>query len=307
MNTSNAVRAEILTQAVPYIKEYTGKYVVAKYGGNAMTDPQLKKSVMQDILLLQLVGVKVILVHGGGPEISAMLKKLSIESHFENGLRVTDDDTMEVVQMVLAGKVNKSLAADLSALGGRAVGLCGIDGGLIKVHQKNEKLGHVGEIDEINTKILDDLLDGGFIPVISSIGIDDDGNPYNINADTAAAKIAAALHAESMVVMSNINGVLRDKDDENSLISQMSLADAEELKKSGIIAGGMIPKVDCCTNAVKEGVKKVFIINGEIPHAILIELLTDEGLGTMFTKQKDRFPAPPGSKGHQPTHKGDSL
>ena len=284
MNTSNAVRAEILTQAVPYIKEYTGKYVVAKYGGNAMTDPQLKKSVMQDILLLQLVGVKVILVHGGGPEISAMLKKLSIESHFENGLRVTDDDTMEVVQMVLAGKVNKSLAADLSALGGRAVGLCGIDGGLIKVHQKNEKLGHVGEIDEINTKILDDLLDGGFIPVISSIVIDDDGNPYNINADTAAAKIAAALHAESMVVMSNINGVLRDKDDENSLISQISLADAEELKKSGIIAGGMIPKVDCCTNAVKEGVKKVFIINGEIPHAILIELLTDEGLGTMFTK-----------------------
>lgn len=284
MNTSNAIRAEILIQAVPYIKEYTGKYVVAKYGGNAMTDPQLKKSVMQDILLLQLVGVKVILVHGGGPEISAMLKKLSIESHFENGLRVTDDDTMEVVQMVLAGKVNKSLAADLSALGGRAVGLCGIDGGLIKVHQKSEKLGHVGEIDEINTKILDDLLDGGFIPVISSIGIDDDGNPYNINADTAAAKIAAALHAESMVVMSNINGVLRDKDDENSLISQMSLADAEELKKSGIIAGGMIPKVDCCTNAVKEGVKKVFIINGEIPHAILIELLTDEGLGTMFTK-----------------------
>ncbi|WP_440248974.1 acetylglutamate kinase [Dialister succinatiphilus] len=284
MNTSNAVRAEILTQAVPYIKEYTGKYVVAKYGGNAMTDPQLKKSVMQDILLLQLVGVKVILVHGGGPEISAMLKKLSIESYFENGLRVTDDDTMEVVQMVLAGKVNKSLAADLSALGGRAVGLCGIDGGLIKVHQKNEKLGHVGEIDEINTKILDDLLDGGFIPVISSIGIDDDGNPYNINADTAAAKIAAALHAESMVVMSNINGVLRNKDDENSLISQMSLADAEELKKSGIIAGGMIPKVECCTNAVKEGVKKVFIINGEIPHAILIELLTDEGLGTMFTK-----------------------
>lgn len=284
MNTSNAVRAEILTQAVPYIKEYTGKYVVAKYGGNAMTDPQLKKSVMQDILLLQLVGVKIILVHGGGPEISVMLKKLSIESHFENGLRVTDDDTMEVVQMVLAGKVNKSLAADLSALGGRAVGLCGIDGSLIKVHQKNEKLGHVGEIDEINTKILDDLLDGGFIPVISSIGIDDDGNPYNINADTAAAKIAAALHAESMVVMSNINGVLRDKDDENSLISQMSLADAEELKKSGIIAGGMIPKVDCCTNAVKEGVKKVFIINGEIPHAILIELLTDEGLGTMFTK-----------------------
>lgn len=284
MNASNAVRAEILTQAVPYIKEYTGKYVVAKYGGNAMTDPALKKSVMQDILLLSLVGVKVILVHGGGPEISAMLKRLSIESHFENGLRVTDDATMEVVQMVLAGKVNKSLAADLTALGGKAVGLCGIDGGLIKVHKKDEKLGQVGEIDSINKKILDDLLDGGFIPVISSIGIDDAGNPYNINADTAAAKIAAAIHAESMVVMSNINGGLKDKDDPDSLIKKITLSDAEALKKDGTIAGGMIPKVDCCTNAVKEGVKKVFIINGEIPHAILIELLTDEGLGTMFTK-----------------------
>lgn len=284
MNASNAVRAEILTQAVPYIKEYTGKYVVAKYGGNAMTDPALKKSVMQDILLLSLVGVKVILVHGGGPEISAMLKRLSIESHFENGLRVTDDATMEVVQMVLAGKVNKSLAADLTALGGKAVGLCGIDGGLIKVHKKDEKLGQVGEIDSINKKILDDLLDGGFIPVISSIGIDEEGNAYNINADTAAAKIAAAIHAESMVVMSNINGVLKDKDDPDSLIKKITLPDAEALKQDGTIAGGMIPKVDCCTNAVKDGVKKVFIINGEIPHAILIELLTDEGLGTMFTK-----------------------
>lgn len=284
MNASNAVRAEILTQAVPYIKEYTGKYVVAKYGGNAMTDPALKKSVMQDILLLSLVGVKVILVHGGGPEISAMLKRLSIESHFENGLRVTDDATMEVVQMVLAGKVNKSLAADLTALGGKAVGLCGIDGGLIKVHKKDEKLGQVGEIDSINKKILDDLLDGGFIPVISSIGIDEEGNAYNINADTAAAKIAAAIHAESMVVMSNINGVLKDKEDPDSLIKKITLPDAEALKQDGTIAGGMIPKVDCCTNAVKEGVKKVFIINGEIPHAILIELLTDEGLGTMFTK-----------------------
>lgn len=284
MNASNAVRAEILTQAVPYIKEYTGKYVVAKYGGNAMTDPALKKSVMQDILLLSLVGVKVILVHGGGPEISAMLKRLSIESHFEKGLRVTDDATMEVVQMVLAGKVNKSLAANLTALGGKAVGLCGIDGGLIKVHKKDEKLGQVGEIDSINKKILDDLLDGGFIPVISSIGIDNAGNPYNINADTAAAKIAAAIHAESMVVMSNINGVLKDKDDPDSLIKKITLTDAEALKKDGTIAGGMIPKVDCCTDAIKEGVKKVFIINGEIPHAILIELLTDEGLGTMFTK-----------------------
>ena len=282
MNASNAVRAEILTQAVPYIKEYTGKYVVAKYGGNAMTDPALKKSVMQDILLLSLVGVKVILVHGGGPEISAMLKRLSIESHFENGLRVTDDDTMEVVQMVLAGKVNKSLAADLTALGGKAVGLCGIDGGLIQVHKKDKKLGQVGEIDSINKKILDDLLDGGFIPVISSIGIDREGNAYNINADTAAAKIAAAIHAESMVVMSNINGVLKDKDDPDSLIKKITLSDAESLKKDGTIAGGMIPKVQCCTDAIKAGVKRVFIINGTVPHAILIEMLTEEGLGTMF-------------------------
>ena len=283
MNTSNAVRAEILTQAVPYIKEYTGKYVVAKYGGNAMTDPALKKSVMQDILLLSLVGVKIILVHGGGPEISAMLKRLDIASRFEDGLRITDEETMEVVQMVLAGKVNKSLSADLAALGGKAAGLCGIDGGLIQVHKKSEKLGQVGEIDKIDKKILDDLLDGGFIPVISSIGIDKEGHAYNINADTAAAKIAAALHAESMVVMSNINGVLKDKDKPDSLISKITLSKAEDLKKSGIIAGGMIPKVDCCTQAVRDGVKKVFIINGEIPHAILIELLTDEGLGTMFT------------------------
>lgn len=284
MNTSNAVRAKILTQAVPYIKEYTGTYVVAKYGGNAMTDPELKKSVMQDILLLRLVGVNVILVHGGGPEINSMLKKLSIESHFLNGLRVTDKETMDVVQMVLAGKVNKSLVADLTALGGKAVGLCGLDGGLIKVHQQDEKLGLVGEIDEINTDLLEDVLEREYIPVISSIGIDDKGHAYNINADTAAAKIAAALKAESMVVMSNINGVMKDPKDPDSLIKKITLSDAEALKADGTIAGGMIPKVDCCTHAVEEGVKKVFIINGEIPHAILIELLTDEGLGTMFTK-----------------------
>lgn len=282
MNTSNQVRAEILTQAIPYIKEYRGKYVVAKYGGNAMTDPVLRKSVMQDILLLQLMGVKIVLVHGGGPDINQMLDALHIESHFENGLRVTDKDTMEVVQMVLAGKVNKSLVADITALGGKAAGICGIDGNMIQVHTKSPALGYVGEIDKIDKTIIDDLLNGGFIPVISSVGVDENGQPHNINADTAAAKIAAALNVQCMVVMSNIAGVLMDKDDPTTLIKELTLAETDALIEKGIIAGGMIPKVECCTNAVKEGVGKVFIINGEIPHAILIELLTDEGLGTMF-------------------------
>ncbi len=282
MNTSNQVRAEILTQAIPYIKEYRGKYVVAKYGGNAMTDPVLRKSVMQDILLLQLMGVKIVLVHGGGPDINQMLDALHIESHFENGLRVTDKDTMEVVQMVLAGKVNKSLVADITALGGKAAGICGIDGNMIQVHTKSPALGYVGEIDKIDKTIIDDLLNGGFIPVISSVGVDENGQPHNINADTAAAKIAAALNVQCMVVMSNIDGVLMDKDDPTTLIKELTLAETDALMEKGIIAGGMIPKVECCTNAVKEGVGKVFIINGEIPHAILIELLTDEGLGTMF-------------------------
>lgn len=282
MNTSNQVRAEILTQAIPYIKEYRGKYVVAKYGGNAMTDPVLRKSVMQDILLLQLMGVKIVLVHGGGPDINQMLDALHIESHFENGLRVTDKATMEVVQMVLAGKVNKSLVADITALGGKAAGICGIDGNMIQVHTKSPALGYVGEIDKIDKTIIDDLLNGGFIPVISSVGVDENGQPHNINADTAAAKIAAALNVQCMVVMSNIDGVLMDKDDPTTLIKELTLAETDALMEKGIIAGGMIPKVECCTNAVKEGVGKVFIINGEIPHAILIELLTDEGLGTMF-------------------------
>lgn len=284
MNTSNAIRAEILSQAIPYIKEYTGKYVVAKYGGNAMTDPLLKKNVMQDILLLRLIGVNVILVHGGGPDINQMLDKLHIESHFENGLRVTDKDTMEVVQMVLAGKVNKSLVADLSALGGKAVGLCGIDGNLIQVHTKDEKLGWVGEIDTIDKTVIDNLLAGGFIPVISSVGVDEKGQPHNINADTAATKIAAALNAECLVFMSNIEGVMADPKNPETLYKKLTMVETEALKKDGTISGGMIPKVDACTDALKDGVQKVFIINGEIPHALLIELLTDEGLGTMFVK-----------------------
>lgn len=284
--TTNAVRAEILIQALPYIKEYRGKCIVAKYGGNAMTDPNLKKSVMEDILLLHMMGVKIVLVHGGGPDINRMLSALHIESHFENGLRVTTPETMEVVQMVLAGKVNKGLVADLSSLGGKAAGLCGIDGNMIQVHTASEKLGLVGEIDHVDPSIIENLLSGGFIPVISSVGVDKHGQPHNINADTAAAKVAAALHAECMIVMSNINGVYMDKDDPSTLIKELTVAEAEQLEADGVIAGGMIPKVDCCTNAVKEGVRKVFIINGETPHATLIELLTDEGLGTMFTASR---------------------
>lgn len=286
MNTvTNAMRAHILTAAVPYIKQYTDKYVVVKYGGNAMTDPELKKSVMNDLLLLQLVGVKVVLVHGGGPDINNALQAMHIESQFKNGLRVTDKDTMDVVQMVLAGKVNKGLVADLISFGGRAVGLCGVDGHMIQVHQKNDELGYVGEVDVIDTAIIDDVISKGYIPVISSIGCGADGQVYNVNADTVAAKIAGALKAETMVAMTNIDGVLQDVNNPSSLIPRITVAEAETLKVEGIIAGGMIPKVDCCLEAIEAGAQKVFIINGEIPHAILIELLTDEGLGTMFVKE----------------------
>lgn len=286
MNTvTNAMRAHILTAAVPYIKQYTDKYVVVKYGGNAMTDLELKKSVMNDLLLLQLVGVKVVLVHGGGPDINNALQAMHIDSQFKNGLRVTDKDTMDVVQMVLAGKVNKGLVADLISSGGRAVGLCGVDGHMIQVHQKNDELGYVGEVDVIDTAIIDDVISKGYIPVISSIGCGSDGQVYNVNADTVAAKIAGALKAETMVAMTNIDGVLRDVNNPSSLIPRITVAEAETLKEEGIIAGGMIPKVDCCLEAIAAGAQKVFIINGEIPHAILIELLTDEGLGTMFVKE----------------------
>lgn len=286
MNTvTNAMRAHILTAAVPYIKQYTDKYVVVKYGGNAMTDLELKKSVMNDLLLLQLVGVKVVLVHGGGPDINNALQAMHIESQFKNGLRVTDKDTMDVVQMVLAGKVNKGLVADLISSGGRAVGLCGVDGHMIQVHQKNDELGYVGEVDVIDTAIIDDVISKGYIPVISSIGCGSDGQVYNVNADTVAAKIAGALKAETMVAMTNIDGVLRDVNNPSSLIPRITVAEAEALKEEGIIAGGMIPKVDCCLEAIAAGAQKVFIINGEIPHAILIELLTNEGLGTMFVKE----------------------
>lgn len=281
---TNMQRAKILTGAVPYIKKYTGKYVVVKYGGNAMTDSVLKKSVMQDLLLMALVGMKVVLVHGGGPEINDTLKAVGIESKFANGLRVTDEPTMNVVQMVLAGKVNKDLVKHLTELGGKAVGICGIDGHMIKVHQMDPELGMVGEIDEVDTELIETLVGNGYIPVISSLGVDENGVGYNINADTVASKVAGALNSECMVAMTNIDGVLRDKEDPTSLIKVLTDQEVTALKGSGIIAGGMIPKVDCCIDAINEGVKKVFIINGEVPHAILIELLTDEGIGTMFIK-----------------------
>ena len=281
-NYSNAQRAEVLTQALPYIKKYTGQIVVVKYGGNAMINESLKEQVMEDIVLLWLIGVKVVLVHGGGPEISETMEKLGKKAEFIDGLRVTDKETVDIVQMVLAGKVNKSLVNFLEMKGGKAMGISGIDGKLIEAQCKNEKLGFVGEITKINIDPVFDLLGKGYIPVISTIGCDNDGNVYNINGDTAAAYIAGALNAKRLIMMTNIAGVLQDKNDPSSIIPEISLSEAEELKKSGVISDGMIPKVDCCIKAIEKGVKKVIIMDGRVPHSILMELLTDEGAGTLF-------------------------
>lgn len=280
MDFSNAERAEVLTQALPYIKRYVGKTVVVKYGGNAMINEDLKQQVMEDIALLWLIGVKVVLVHGGGPEISSTLKKLGIESRFVNGLRVTDQKTMDVVQMVLAGKVNKTLVNLIEKHGGHAVGISGMDGGLFKCKQKDPELGYVGKIEKIHTDIVEDLLDHDYIPVVSTIGYDEEGHAYNINGDTAAGRLAGALDAERLILMTDINGILRDKDDPDSLLTNLSVEDAERLKGEGIISGGMIPKVDCCIDAIEAGVKNVVIMDGRIPHSILMELLTNEGAGT---------------------------
>ena len=284
MNITNPQRAKILVQALPYIKKYTGKIVVIKYGGNAMINEDLKNSVMSDIILLSLIGVKVVLVHGGGPEITDMLKKTGKESKFVGGLRVTDKETVEIVQMVLAGKVNKDLVNLIGTKGGNAVGLSGIDGQLLLASPKCEDLGYVGEIEKVNVKPITDLLDNGYIPVVSTVACDKNGNAYNVNADTAAAKIAGELRAESLISLTDISGILRDKNDPDTLISRISLEEADELIAEGIISDGMIPKVECCTNAIKWGVHRVFIIDGRIKHSILIETLTDEGIGTMFTK-----------------------
>ena len=283
LKLSNAQRAVVLTQALPYIKKYYNKIVVVKYGGNAMIDEVLKKQVMEDIVLLQLVGVKVVLVHGGGPEISAMLKRVGKESVFVDGLRVTDRESMDIVQMVLTGKVNKTLVNLLEMHGGKAMGISGIDGHLIDAVQKDERLGSVGRITKINAGPVLDLLAGGYIPVISTVGRDAQGNAYNVNADTAAARIAAELKAECLITMTDISGILRDKDDPASLIPRVTVTEAAALFREGIISGGMVPKVDCCVDAVMNGVKQVIIMDGRIPHSILIEMLTDEGAGTMVT------------------------
>lgn len=279
---TTAQRAEVLIHALPYIQRYTNKIIVVKYGGNAMLNEDLKRSVMGDIVLLSLIGIRVVLVHGGGPEISETLKKLGKETKFVNGLRVTDAETAEVVQMVLAGKTNKSLVNIIGTQGGRALGLCGIDGQMIKAKPLNPELGFVGEITDINAKPIHDALDNGYIPVVSTVGCDDDGNVYNINADTAASRLAGILGAESLISMTDIVGILRDKDDPASLIPRIQVSEAPLLMKDGVISGGMIPKVECCIEAIRRGVKRVFIIDGTIPHAILIEILTDEGIGTMF-------------------------
>ena len=281
MQFSNAQRAEVLTQALPYIKRYTGKVVVIKYGGNAMINEQLKQQVMEDIVLLWLIGVKVVLVHGGGPEISELMQKLGKQAVFVDGLRVTDKETVDIVQMVLAGKVNKSLVTLLQMKGGHAVGVSGMDGGLIEAKIKDERLGYVGEITKIRPQPITDLLEKNYIPVVSTVASDHEGNTYNINGDTAAAYIAGALNAERLIMMTDIAGILRDKDDPSTLITEVTVAEAAELKAQNVISGGMIPKVDCCIEAIQRGVKNVIIMDGRIPHSILMELLTDEGAGTM--------------------------
>ena len=278
---SNAQRAEVLTAALPYIKKYSGKTVVIKYGGNAMINEDLKQQVMEDICLLWLIGVKVVLIHGGGPEISETMKKLGKRSEFVNGLRVTDRETVDIVQMVLAGKVNKTLVNLIQMKGGHAVGLSGIDGGILEATVKDENLGYVGEITKIRTQPITDLLEKNYIPVISTIASDRQGNTYNINGDTAAACIAGALGAERLIMMTDIAGLLRDKDDPSTLIPAVTVSEAKQLFEEGIISGGMIPKVDCCIEAIEKGVRHVVIMDGRVPHSILMELLTDEGAGTM--------------------------
>lgn len=286
-NVTNAQRAEILTQALPYIQKYNGKIVVVKYGGNAMTSEDLKQQVMEDIALLYLIGVKIVLVHGGGPEITELLGKIGKKSEFVDGLRVTDKETVDVVQMVLAGKINKSLVNLLEMKGGKAMGISGIDGHMIEAEAKDEKLGFVGKIINVNVEPITDLLEKGYIPVVSTVGCDKSGNVYNINADTAAAQIAGAMKAESLISMTDIAGILRDRDDPSSLIPLIDIGDAETLFREGIISGGMIPKVECSIDAIRCGVKKVIIMDGRVPHAILIEMLTDEGAGTMVVADKN--------------------
>ncbi len=288
LNITNAQRAEVLTQALPYIQKYNGKILVVKYGGNAMINEELKQYVMEDIVLMHLIGVKVVLVHGGGPEITEMLTKVGKKTEFVDGLRVTDKETAEIALMVLSGKINKGLVNLLEAKGGKAMGISGVDGRLIEAEMKDKRLGYVGRITKVNIDPIVDLLEKGYIPVVSTVGCDKEGNVYNINADTAASYIAGALEAESLISMTDIAGILKDKDDPNSLIPVIDIEEAGELFENGIISGGMIPKVECCIDAIERGVKKVFIMDGRLPHAILIETLTDEGAGTMVVRKREK-------------------
>ncbi|MGJ4848707.1 acetylglutamate kinase [Bacillota bacterium Meth-B3] len=281
---SEELRAGVLTAALPYIQKYSGKIVVVKYGGNAMINPRLKQAVMNDIVLLTQVGVKVVLVHGGGPEISATLTRLGIESRFVDGLRVTDEETMQVVQMVLSGKTNKDLVALISVCGGKALGLCGIDGGMIRAKKAAQDLGYVGEVAHVDTAPILNALSDGYIPVIATVGVDEHGAAYNINADVAASELAAALHAENLIALTDIRGLMRDVDDESTLIPVVRLGEVDALIGRGVITGGMIPKVRSCEVALQKGVRKAVMIDGRVPHSILIEMLSDEGIGTMFVR-----------------------
>lgn len=281
LNITNLQRAEIITQALPYIQKYHNKIIVVKYGGNAMISEELKLQVMEDLVLLWLIGVKPVLVHGGGPEISDMLKKVGKQSEFVDGLRVTDKETAEIVQMVLAGKINKQLVNLLGEFGGNAVGISGIDGHLIEAKVKDERLGFVGEITNVNVQPILDLIEKEYIPVVSTVGCDKEGNVYNINADTAASYIAGAMKAERLITMTDIPGILRDVNDPDSIIKKVTTEEAHQLFADGIISGGMIPKVECCIEAIEKGVRRVTILDGRVPHALLLELLTDEGAGTL--------------------------
>lgn len=278
---TNSQRAQVLTQALPYIRQYSGKIVVVKYGGNAMINEELKQQVMEDIVLLWLVGVKVVLVHGGGPEINQLMERLGKKPVFVDGLRVTDQETMDIVQMVLSGKVNKTLVNLLEMQGGRAMGISGIDGGLIRAEARDPRLGFVGKITGVDIRPVMDMLEKGYIPVISTLGCDEQGKAYNINGDTAAAFIAGALGAERLIMMTDIAGILRDQHDPSTLIPKLTVEQAKGLYASGVISGGMIPKVDCCVEALNRGVESVIIMDGRVPHSILMEILTDEGAGTM--------------------------
>ena len=284
INKDNMAVADVLMQALPYIQKYFGKIVVVKYGGHAMQSDELKNAVMKDIVLLSLIGIKVVLVHGGGPEINATLSAMNIPTRFVDGLRYTDLETVDVVQMVMSGKINKGLVGLLTRSGGKAIGLSGMDGGLIQAKKMKSKvdLGYVGDVTAVNTEVIFDQLDKGYIPVISSVGGDSEGNPYNINADSAAAAIAGALKAENLILMTDVRGLLRDKNDESTLIPQVNISQVPALVNDGIISGGMIPKVESCVLAVRQEVKRAFIIDGRIPHSILIEMMTNEGIGTMF-------------------------